>query len=60
MRVARMARPDILVEPAHLLYFSRIRAAADPNAAGRRGRLWSHRLQPARLAGDVLIKALYS
>jgi len=50
MRVARMARPDILVEPALLLYFTRIRAAADPNAAGWCGHLVEPtRLQPAGL-----------
>jgi hypothetical protein len=46
------------VEGARLLYFSRIRAAEaqiEPAGAYR-----SPRLQPTRLAGDVLIKALYS
>jgi hypothetical protein len=37
-----------------------IRAAQGKKPVSERGRLCSKRLQPTRLAGDVLIKALHS
>src|SRR5262245_46351175 len=50
MRAGCMARPDRLVEAAHVLYFRR-ESARPPGIerAGRRGNWWNPRLRPAGL-----------